>query len=77
MANVARDALVLSREVADGVLGLDPNQVLLVDGSATGTKVVAVKLGAEKFQRQFETGDTQLLVASLVAADRHQSQNKP
>ena len=51
MANVAGDALVCGRQVADGVLGLDQDQVLRVDGSATGTQVVAVKLGAEKFQR--------------------------
>ena len=48
---MARDALVQGRHVADGVLGLDQDQVLLVDGSATGTKVVTVKLGTEHFQR--------------------------
>ena len=76
MANVAGDALVCGRQVADGVLGLDQDQVLLVDGSATGTLVATVKLGTEHFQRPFEAGDAQLLVASLSAAHCHQSQSK-
>ena len=55
---------------------LEHDQVLLVDGSTTGTKVVAVKLGAEKFQSPFEAREAQLLMASLVAAYHHQSKDK-
>ena len=76
LANVTRDALVQGRQVADAVVRLNQDQVLRVDGSTTGTEVVAVKLGAEKFQSLTVASDAQLLVASLVAADHHHSQNQ-
>ena len=58
LANMTWDALVHGRLVADGVVRLEHDQVLLVDGSTTGTKVVAVKLGAEKFEEFFFKPET-------------------